>query len=145
MRHILLSSLLLAFPLHAFAINKCESNGTTTYSEMPCLDADGKSQTLKEPPPPDNPKAARQELARQKAEGNRLEKVRLKREEKEERLQQQAARQAAVKRKKCAVSNLHKKWAEEDASKAEGKSKAKAKQKAQRVGEKHLLECGSTG
>ncbi len=141
MRPILLSLLFLTFPLHASAINRCESNGHISYSEQPC--PDGKAQIVKEPPAPDNPEALRKEVSRQKIQATRLEKERLKQEAVQERQQQQVGRAAATKNKKCAGISLHTKWAQEDARKAKGKLVAKARQKARRAEEKYQLECGS--
>ncbi len=139
MRSVLLSLLFFAFPLNVFAINKCESNGGVAYSEMPCTN--GKSQQLREPAPPDNATAAKALLTQQALTLKHLEKERLKREEREEKIQQQASRHAEKMQKKCAGLALKKKWAEEDANKASRKSAAKTKRKSLRAQEKYALEC----
>jgi hypothetical protein len=132
---------LIAAP--AFAVYKCESNGQVTYSDAPCR---GKTLSLANSidaeVPGTNVASAKEKLAREKKEVTRLEKERHKREAAEEKEQKKVAKADAVKRKKCSTLAHRKKWADEDAAAATGKSREKAQRKARRAAETHQAECG---
>jgi len=137
---VVLSFLLVSFSMPALAIYKCESAGTTTYSEAPC--PGGKLMDLGDMPnEADAPKSS-QQTAKEKKELARLENARHKSEAAEEKVKRQAARAAAARERKCASLAQRKNWLQEDAAKASGKSAEKAKLKARRMAEKYRLECG---
>ncbi|MDB5764203.1 MAG: hypothetical protein JWQ21_3198 [Herminiimonas sp.] len=146
---ILLLSLLISFSAPALAIYKCESNGKITYSDEPCrggkvLDVDpasGKTAASDAADAADAADAGKQ-ITREKSEVKRLENERHKREAKDEQAQQKAARISAAKHKKCVSLAMRKKWGEEDAAAASGKSAEKAKRNARRKAEKYETECG---
>lgn len=137
-RQILLPALLLIFAAPALAVYKCESNGKASYSDVPC--PGGRVIDLGVAPP-DDVAAARHGLAREKAEADRLEKARHAREAKEEKAKKRIARAQAIKQKKCATLALHKKWADEDARAATGKSVLKIRRKARHADERYQQEC----
>lgn len=140
MLRTLLVTLLLSFSAPALAIFKCEIAGKVTYSDEPCpggktVIANGDTVSSLDAT------KAKQQLAQDKREVERLEKARHQREKKEEKEQQQAARSANVKKAKCTSLEQRKKWADEDAAHATGKSADNAKRKARRATEKYEVEC----
>ena len=140
MLQTLLVTLLLSFSAPALAIFKCEIAGKVTYSDEPCLGGKTVIANGGTAPSLDATKA-KQQLAQDKREVERLEKARHQRETKEEKEQQQAARSANVKKAKCTSLEQSKKWADEDAAHATGKSADNAKRKARRATEKYEVEC----
>lgn len=144
MFRLFLLALLVSFSAPALAIYKCESNGKITYSDEPCRG--GKVLDLQEPVTGKIPAAdaahARQEIAREKKEVQRLEKERHKSEGQDEKLQHKIAAVQFSKQKKCTSLDMRKKWSEEDAATAHGKSVEKAKRRARRQAEKYEIECG---
>ena len=139
---LLISLLLFTCSLPALAVYKCEAGGTVSYSDLPC--STGKSSVIGtghntigiEPAPAD----AR--LEQQKAELQRLQETRRRREAQDEKTAQKMAKARAAQQKKCAKLTLQQKWREEDAAMAVGKSAEKARQKARRMAEAVQLECG---
>lgn len=139
---LLISFVLLACPLPALAIYKCETGRTVSYSDTPCLS--GKSSMIAtgqaaggiEPVPVDP------RLEQQKAELQRLQNARQRREAQEEKAAQKMLKAHATKQKKCAKLTLQQKWREEDAAMAVGKAGEKARLKARRMAEAVHLECG---
>jgi hypothetical protein len=71
----------------------------------------------------------------------RLQKERHQREAKEEKEYKSSAKSAAAMKKKCAVLEQHKRWADEDLASATGMAASKAKTKARRAAEKYLEAC----
>lgn len=140
MRTVLLIALLMSCSAPALALYKCESDGKITYSDLPCTK--GKTLDTLDASAAAGPSDSQQRLATDKAEALRLEQARHKREDKEERAQQQAARAAASRHKKCQTLALHQRWALEDARLAAGKSADKARIKSRRSAEKYALNCG---
>jgi hypothetical protein len=137
----LLISFFAAFSAPAFAVYQCQVDGKTVYTDMPC--AGGKIL-----PPHDNPSSAdthksEQEHIQEKKELNRLRNARHQGEIKEDRERQHIAHVINTKKKKCASLGLRKKWLDEDAAAAKGKTSEKAKRKAHRMTEKYQMECGS--
>jgi len=120
----------------AFAVYKCESNGTVTYSDQHCPGG----KVLDTGSAPATGDTARQN-AENKAQLKRLEHERHKREAQEEKEQQRAAHAAAAKQKKCSLLARRSKWANEDAPAATGKAREKTKLKARRVAEQFEAEC----
>jgi hypothetical protein len=141
MRHLLIISAFISLAAPAHAIYKCESNGRTTYSDETCASKAVKLEVHSGSAPADA-EHARRTAAREKAELRRIEGEREKREAREEKERQKLARAETVKRKKCAALALQKKWGEEDAAAASGKSAERAKRNAQRKAEKFEMECG---
>jgi hypothetical protein len=143
MRTILMLSLLASMSSPALALYKCEANGKTSYSDEPCsagatrMDISPNTKVS----PPDAANASRQ-AAREKAELKRLENEREKREAQEHKEREKLARTVALKQKKCNALALQKKWSEEDAAAATGKSVEHARRNARRKAEKYQMECG---
>lgn len=129
-------SFLLASP--ALAIYKCQSDHGTIYSDTPCPNAKVLDINSAAPADPDN---ARHQAAQEKKSLKQLEDARHKSERIEEKDRQRAARAQATVRKTCAKLALRKKWADEDAASATGKSADKARRKARRVEEQFQAEC----
>lgn len=137
----LLIALLLSFCTPAFAIYKCEANGRISYIDTPC--PGGRLITTVPTTPTSSERAqAEHQLAQEKNQVRQLQQERRQREAAENKQQVRAARFYAVKQKKCTSAALHKKWAEEDAAQAGGKSVSKAVRKARRAAEKYEMECG---
>jgi hypothetical protein len=137
----LLIALLLSFCTPAFAIYKCEANGRISYNDTPCPESKHVN-TVNASQLSSDPAQAERQLTQQKNEVRQLQQERRQRETAESKQQDRNARTYAAKQKKCASSALHKKWAEEDAAQASGKSISKATRKARRAAEKYELECG---
>jgi hypothetical protein len=139
----LLIALLLTFCTPAFAIYKCETNGKVSYNDTPCAESQHvKINTLNTSQLSSDPAQAERQLTQQKNQVRQLQQERRQREMAENKLQDRNAHTYAAKQKKCASSALHRKWAEEDAAQATGKSASKATRKARRAAEKYELECG---
>lgn len=144
MHKILLLSILALLSAPALAINKCEANGKISYSDAPCRNGKAskiEAESRSEPTSSDIANA-RQQAAREKNELNRLENERQQNEAREEKERHQLARANAGKQKKCADLALRRKWAEEDAAGASGKSAEKVRRTARRQAEKFDQECG---
>lgn len=139
-RALLLCATAGAFALStpAFAIYKCEANGTVTYSDAPC--PGGKLLDIGESSPHDAADAQRR-AAREKQALARIESERRKQEAKEETERRKSARAHASRERKCASLERRRKWAAEDAASATGKSADKAKRKARRAEEVFEAEC----
>lgn len=140
MSRLLLLALLCAVSGPASAIYKCKSGAQITYSDTECANATAiktddtfSTQAAGE---------ARQRLAADQAELNRLTGERKKNEAIEERAQEKFARTAAASRKQCALLEQRRTWAEEDAATAPKKAMATAQRKARRAAEKYALACG---
>ncbi len=140
MLQTLLVTLLLSFSAPALAIFKCEITGKISYSDEPCP---GGKTVIKNGDTVSSLDAikAKQQLAQDKREVERLEKARHQRETREEKEQQQATKSANAKKAKCTSLEQRKKWADEDTVHATGKSADKAKRKARRAAEKYEVEC----
>lgn len=139
---LLISLLLLACPLPALAIYKCETGRTVSYSDTPCRS--GKSSMI-DPGHAGGgfePVAEDPRLEQQKAELQRLQNARHRREAQEEKAAQKLLKARAARQKKCAKLTLQQKWLEEDAALAVGKATEKARLKARRKAEAVHLECG---
>ena len=145
MRDGLLLSLLMAVSMPAMAIYKCESQGRTTYTDVPC----GAAQIERRPAPlPADAAAARQLAASEQRQLAGIEKTeeaeRVAREREQRRHRQDKAEIAH--KKKCMLLGLEKKWSAEDAAsvartvseKTQGLKKA-----ARRKAERHDAECGT--
>jgi hypothetical protein len=146
-RHVLLllmssTAWLALLPIPAYAVFKCEEKGQISYRDEPCKG--GKMLSLPGQETPSNPdRLAAQELAaREKRELTLLEKERRRQEAIEEQEMRKAAKVQASKQKKCRTLALNKKWAEQDAAAATGKSVEKARRNAARKAEKYELACG---
>lgn len=135
--------LCIALPMSApaFAVYKCVVDGKVGYSDTPC--PEGRVSELASASTGDTALAesARKQAEQEKAALKRMENERHKREAKEEKEQQRAAAARAVRQKKCATLALRKKWADEDAAAATGKSADKTRRKARRAGEQFDVEC----
>jgi hypothetical protein len=136
----LLSALLVSLSMPAFAIYKCEADGKIAYSDAPC--AGGRTIDVGNAAPV-NTAQSRHALVQQKAELKRLESTRHKQEDQEAKLRRTAAHADATRQKKCASLARRKKWANEDAATATGKSAEKTRRKARRAQETYQEECGA--
>ncbi|HJV85607.1 MAG TPA: DUF4124 domain-containing protein [Noviherbaspirillum sp.] len=141
-RQVLLFIAVLSCAAPAFAIYKCESDGSVRYSDMPCPDA--KVLNIRGVAPADAADAHQQALQDRK-KLKQLEDARHKSERQEDKERRSAARAQAAAHKACTRLALHKKWADEDAASATGKSAATAKRKARRAEERYQTECGKIG
>ncbi|RJG00740.1 DUF4124 domain-containing protein [Noviherbaspirillum sedimenti] len=139
---LLISLLLLACPLPALAIYKCETGGAVSYRDTPC--PGGKSSTIDTAHNTvgPEPQSADPALERQKMELQQLEQTRHRREARDDKAAQKAAKARAARQKKCDGLAQRQKWREEDASMAVGKTAEKARLKARRMAEAYQLECG---
>ena len=139
MRTALLLALLMSCSAPVLAVYKCAADGKISYSDLPCLN--GRTLDTLDANAAAETGDSQQRLAADKAEALRLEQARHQREDQEQRAQHQAARAAASQRKKCQSLALTRRWAEEDARQAAGKSVEKARIKARRSAEKYVLTC----
>lgn len=140
MRPFALFLLLAFFSAPALAVYKCEIDGKVVYRDSPC--AGGKELDIDAAPAKNGSVSTQEQLARDKAKAARLESERHRREAREAREQNLAARRAAARQKKCDSLALRTKWAEDDAIKASGKAAERARIKARHAAEKYELECG---
>ncbi|HEX2531964.1 MAG TPA: hypothetical protein VHK70_10940 [Burkholderiaceae bacterium] len=143
MLKVLFVSLSLCLAAPALAIHKCEAAGKVTYSDAPCptgtiTDLGNMDGGV---PATEAERAGRQ-AAQEKLEADHLAQERHRREASEYKERQAAARRAAAERKKCASLAQRRKWSEEDAARAAGKSLETARRKARHMAEKYELECG---
>jgi hypothetical protein len=148
MRHgalLSLLSLLMAVPMPALAVYKCESHGRTTYTDTPCGAAQSELPPLA---PPSDPAGARRRAAGERSQLARidkdLEQARASRERQQQRSQKDKADQAH--KKKCTLLALEMKWSAEDASSVTRTVSDKTeslKRQARRKAERHEAECGA--
>jgi hypothetical protein len=136
----LVAGLLLFVTLPAMAIYKCETAHGVAYSDTACpggkpLAIDGSSPTTST--------EAQARAAADRKQLHQLEQARHKREAVEDKEQRRLAQKVAAKNRKCAALAQRKKWDEEDAAQATGKSADKARKRARRAAEKFTLECGA--
>jgi hypothetical protein len=123
----------------AQTVYKCTASGKVAYGDHPC--ASGATVALAVPAAPVAAPAAAQELARARAAGLELEKVRLTRELRDEREQARLSRAAATRRQKCDRLRLRQKWANEDLARTAGPGIDAARLKARRQAEALAVEC----
>ena len=142
MRAALLLALLMSCSAPALALYKCGADGKITYSDLPCTN--GKTLGTLAASAAAEAGDSQQRLAADKAEAHSLEQARHQREDKEERIQRQAARAAASQHRKCQWLALHQGWAQEDARQAACKATEKARLKARRSTEKYELSRGKS-
>lgn len=140
MSRLLLLALLCAVSVPASAIYKCKTVTQITYSDTKCANATAikTDDTFSTQAAGD----ARQRLAADKAELDRLTSERRKNEAIEERAQDKHARATASRRKQCALLEQRRTWAQEDAATAGRKAKDSAQRKARRAAEQYTFECG---
>lgn len=137
---LLFSFCILAMPLPAMAIYKCEAHGRIVYSDLQC-DGERVTELSKNlGAGPSAPLTAKQQ-ARKLAEEAHQKTAFDKQAAREASMQRQAARANTLQQKKCAALALRKKWSDEDAENAPRKSREKAQLRAHRMGEKYTLEC----
>lgn len=138
---LLMSFVLLVCPMPALAIYKCETGGAVSYSDAPCRS--GKSSTIMTGSMGNGMVSvpADSRLEEQKAELQRLQDARQRREAQDEKAAQKIIRAHAAKQRKCAKLRLQQKWREEDAAMAAGKASERARLKARRMAEALELEC----
>ena len=122
---------------------RCQKNGLTSYSQMPCQD--GEQQTIKADPPTlpaYSHQQAKAIAAKEKAQAASLASSRHTAERKHEREMKAIAARNDKKKQQCDALALKTKWAKEDLARATPKAQAKAQLKLKRVGEKAALTCG---
>jgi hypothetical protein len=136
--------LLAAFVLtqaSAQPVYKCTQDGKTTYADRPC--AHGKAVEL--PPPAGvRPEGAETVATRDARTLLELEKLRMAREQEQERIARADAhheRAAAKRRKQCERVRLRHRWATEDVARLTGRARAAAERRAQRAKEAMAVEC----
>lgn len=137
--HLLLAGLFLVLSAPAFAIYKCEADGKFSYSDTLCLN--GKALDLAASVP--DAASAKQQALQEKSALQHLENDRHKREAREEKEQQRAARAYASRQKKCATLARKRKWADEDLASAKLKSIEKTKRKSRRLAEQYDAQCSA--
>lgn len=136
---MLLLGAMLCLGNPAFAVYKCESGGTITYADTPCLE--GKSTTLSTSSTGD-PNEAQRRATSEKNSLKRLEKERHQREAADERGHKRAARASAAKQKQCTALASRQKRAFENVAATTGKANEKAKLKARHITEDYEATCG---
>lgn len=143
MRHHFITILLLCIALPVHAVYRCEQKGAVTYADQPCVDGHSIdiSEDVRDPVSQGDAAAARKRLQQQKHAAAKIDKEKLKEDEREEKARQAYVRKTASKDKSCQPLALQKKWAEEDLAGAKGKSVDAARRKAQRAAEKYELHC----
>jgi hypothetical protein len=134
---IMLFGALLAFSGPVLAVYKCETGGKITYGDQPCAGAVALSA-------PDAPNAqdTKRRVEQEKADTQRLERERHKREAAAEREQRRGASAGAAPRKKCENFARRQKRANEDVASSAGVASDKAKLKARRINEDYEAACG---
>jgi len=139
--HTLLSTLamlaLLLFSSPAMAIYKCESDGKTTYSDVPC--GAGMREIDADAPPPDA--EAQRRAQQEKAALQRMEATRSRQQAADEKERQRALKKRQARQKQCSELALRLKWAREDAEQTYGRSRDKALRNARRAEERYDLRC----
>lgn len=140
MSRLLLLALLYAVSFPASAVYKCKTGTQTLYSDTACANAITvqTDDTFSAEAAQD----ARQRLAADKAELDRLQNGRRREEALAERAHDKYAREAASRRKHCIALEQRQRYAKEDAATASKKASAKARTRAQRATEKYAVECG---
>lgn len=139
MSRLLLLALLCAVSMPASAFYKCKTGTQITYSDTACTN--GATVRLDDPVSTQAAEDAQQHLATDKAELHRLTSERRKNEAVAERAQEKSDRAAAARRKRCAVLEQRRHWADEDARAANRKALENAKRTARRAAEKYTLFC----
>lgn len=136
---------LLALPLPALAIYKCETGGTISYSDRPCSGSETthRSERIATPPVPSDTSLAQENLMREKRILQAMETQRRKEEASAAKERQKIYKEQERKRKRCATLEQRTRWAREDAARASVKRMAREQRKAQRAAEKQQLECGT--
>ena len=134
----------------AQGVYKCSAGGKVSYADRPC--AAGQSTRLPPPAAGVTPPEAGAVATRDARTLVEFEKLRLAREKEKareqnreearaERSRQQRARAALAHRKTCDKLRLRRKWADEDAARAGGKTHDAARRKARRQAEALAVEC----
>lgn len=136
------ASFLLFVSFSAQAVYKCASSDSgITYSDLSC---DPSAEKLQQQPAmqPEN-KSTKDQIAREKAELNRLQNLRELRERHDTQNLQLQQRSLEAKRKRCQALALDKKWKQEDASNFNlpVKQQAQAQKKLRRSIEKYQSHC----
>ncbi|MDQ9170255.1 hypothetical protein Q8A64_07480 [Oxalobacteraceae bacterium R-40] len=134
--------LLASYSSSSLAIYKCEENGKVIYSDEKC--SSGKLKSIDTTNGKISESALNEATARNKREKEtlqQLKKTRQRDEALEEKSRQKRMRTNEALRKKCQALELKKKWSEEDAVAATGKSAEKSKRTAMRNKEKYEAEC----
>ncbi len=120
----------------ALAVYRCESDGKTIYTDLPCNGA-----RLPPPDPAPRPTDDNDTLKRERSELAKLQKLREQRERQESQIRDLAARGAAAREKKCRTLALQLKWREEDLREATVDKTRSARTRARRAAEKYQSEC----
>ncbi|WP_338848446.1 hypothetical protein V8J88_06130 [Massilia sp. W12] len=145
-RLLLLTALAGSFSVMdvAQAINKCEIDGKTIYSENPC--AQGKNSTISAPAsvPESERKSAEARAKQDKRQLAQIEKQKAKEEQAQARAAKQAAleqKRAKAKEDRCKLAQQRQRWSEQDAQSANPRQQTQAQKRAQRAREKAQLIC----
>jgi hypothetical protein len=131
-----LTGLLLLQPLAAYAVYRCEFNGTISYSDLPCA---GSQLDLSHEP--STPHSDDHQTKNERSEVSRLQKLREQRERQDQQIRDLAARGAAARERKCRSLALQVKWREEDVRGVTLDKAHKAKIRLRRATEKFDSEC----
>ncbi len=129
--------LCLLQPSAALAVFRCDSDGKTTFTDVPC-----NGTRLPPPEPPRRQPGDTDLLKRERAELAKLQKLREQRERQDSQIRDLAARGAAAREKKCRSLALQLKWREEDLREATADKTRSARTRARRASEKYQSECG---
>lgn len=133
---IFLLMFLMLGSVSAHAVYRCESQGTVSYSDLPCnghqLELANQLAT-----PTRNDDVMKQE----RSEVSRLQKLREQRERQDQQIRDLAARGAAARERKCRSLALQVKWRQEDVRESTLDKAQKAKVRLRRAEEKFDSEC----
>lgn len=135
MRIFLLLFLMLG-SMSAHAVYRCESQGTVSYSDLPCNGHELELSSQPAAPSRDN-----DVMKQERSEVSRLQKLREQRERQDQQIRDLAARGAAARERKCRSLALQVKWREEDVRASTLDKAQKAKVRLRRAEEKFDSEC----
>jgi hypothetical protein len=117
-------------------VYRCESQGTVSYSDLPC---NGHQLELS-----NQPTATSRDddaMKHERSEVSRLQKLREQRERQDQQIRDLAARGAAARERKCRSLALQVKWRQEDVQESTLDKAQKAKVRLRRAEEKFDSEC----
>ncbi|MFZ6817664.1 hypothetical protein [Undibacterium sp. Ji22W] len=121
---------------------KCQENGKTIFSQIPCRGGTSTAIDIKTIRPSEQEQHAAQNAHQQRLKTlSKLEKKRHQDDAKQDAINRHLANQAAGARKRCEAKQLQTKWAKEDLKNTQPKAEMKARQKLKRAEEKADLVC----
>lgn len=135
MMFLLLFAALMS-PMSAFAVYRCEQQGTITYTDVPCAGREVEITRSTATQDKDS-----EHLKRDRSEVGKLQRLREQRERQDQQIRDLAARGAAAREKKCRSLALQVKWREEDMRESTLDKAVKARTRLRRAQEKLDAEC----